>query len=117
MVVPPKQRVLRLQWPGGLLVSAGVLCRRRAEKNLAHLARRTAGDRTLARPRQRLVDISGFKYPETADVLLGFDVRPVADEHFAVGLGPQRLGDGGDVMDGNRPSSTSGFLTRDGPPA
>jgi hypothetical protein len=50
-------------------------------------------------------------------VLLGFDVRPVADEHFAVGLGPQRLGDGGDVMDGNRPSSTSGFLTRDGPPA
>jgi hypothetical protein len=34
------------------------------EKNLAHLARRTAGDGTLARPRQRLVQISGFKYPK-----------------------------------------------------
>src|SRR5262249_26142722 len=60
--------------------------------NLAHLARRTAGDGTLVGPRQRLVDISGFKYPETADVLLGLGVRPVGDEHFAVGLGPQRFG-------------------------
>src|SRR6202007_2286056 len=64
----------------------------RVEKNLAHLARRTAGDGTLARPRQRLVQISGFKYPETAHVLLGLGVRPVGDEHLAVGLGPQRLG-------------------------
>jgi hypothetical protein len=75
-----------------LLASAGFLCRSRAEKNLAHLARRSAGDGTLARPRQRFVHISGFKYPETAYVFLGLCERPVGDEHFAVGLGPQRLG-------------------------
>lgn len=69
-----------------------VLFRSRAEKNLAHLARRTAGDGALARPRQRLVHIGGFKYPETAYVLLGLGVRPVGDEHLAVGLDPQRLG-------------------------
>src|SRR5215831_19852244 len=85
-------RVPRPQWPGCLLACAGSLCRSRAEKNLAHLARRTAGDGTLARPRQRLVHISGFKYPETAYVLLGLGVRPVGDENLAVGLGPQRLG-------------------------
>src|SRR5262245_29601838 len=48
----------------GLSPFAGFLCRSRTEKNLAHLARRTAGDGTLARPRQRFVDIIGFKYPE-----------------------------------------------------
>src|SRR6516165_12249002 len=85
-------RVPRPQWPGFLLASGGFLCRSRAEKNLAHLARRPAGDGALARPRQRLVHISGFKYPETAYVLLGLGVRPVGDEHFAVRLGPQRLG-------------------------
>src|SRR5215470_17564913 len=85
-------RVPRPQWPGCLLASAGSFCRSRAEKNLAHLARRTAGDGTLARPRQRLVHISGFKYPETAYVLLGLGVRPVGDKHLAVRLGPQRLG-------------------------
>src|SRR3974390_620201 len=83
------------QWPGCLLAFAGSLCRSRAEKNLAHLTRRTAGDGTLVRPRQRLVQISGFKYPETAYVLLGLGVRPVGDEHRAVGLGPQRLGAAG----------------------
>ena len=36
--------------------------------------------------------ISGRHNPETAYVLLGLGVRPVGDEHFAVGLGPQRLG-------------------------
>src|SRR5262249_16768885 len=88
--IPSIRRVLRPQWPGCLLASVGSLCRSRAEKNLAHLARRTAGDGTLARPRQRLVHISGFKYPETAYVLLGLGVRAVGDEHLAVGLGPKR---------------------------
>ena len=36
--------------------------------------------------------ISGRHNPETAYVLLGLGVRPVGDDHFAVGLGPQRLG-------------------------
>src|SRR3569832_2083364 len=63
--------------PGCLLVFAGSLTRSRVEKHLAHLARRTAGDGTLARPRECLVHISGFKYPETAHVLLGLQVRPV----------------------------------------
>jgi hypothetical protein len=43
------------------------LFRSRVEKKLAHLARRIAGDGALARPRQRLVHIGGFQYPETAD--------------------------------------------------
>src|SRR5215831_20250729 len=59
-------RVPRPQWPGCLLASAGFLCRSRVEKKLPHLARRIAGDGTLARPRQCLVHISGFQYPETA---------------------------------------------------
>src|SRR4051812_15170838 len=79
-------------WPGCLLASAGFLCRSGAEKKLAHLARRPAGDGTLARPCDGLVHISGFKYPETTYVLLRLDVRPVGDEHVAVSLGPQRLG-------------------------
>src|SRR5664279_3748134 len=88
----PRHRPVK---PASLAVlSLPLRCSRRVrvEKNLAHLARRTAGDGTLARPRQRLVQIGGFKYPETAHVLLGLGVRPVGDEHLAVGLGPQRLG-------------------------
>src|SRR2546430_2612332 len=62
------------------------------KKNLAHLARRTPPNPTLAPPRQRLVHISGFQDPKTAYVLLGLQVRAVGDEHLAVGMGPQRLG-------------------------
>src|SRR5215469_4849931 len=40
----------RLQWPGCLPAFAGFLFRSRVEKKLAHLARRIAGDGTLARP-------------------------------------------------------------------
>src|SRR5882672_9677642 len=65
--------------------------RSRVEKKLAHLAGHIAGDGTLLRPYQRLVDISAFQYPKSAHVLLGLGVRPVGDEHLAVGLGPQRL--------------------------
>src|ERR1035441_10124410 len=69
--------------------------RSRIEKKLAHLANHIAGDGTLLRPCQRLVDISAFQYPETAHVLLGLGVRLVGDEHLAVGLGPQCLCVGG----------------------
>src|ERR1035438_10780013 len=54
----------------------------RVEKKLAHLAGHIAGDGTLLRPCQRLVDISAFQYPKSAHVLLGLGVRPVGDEHL-----------------------------------
>ena len=41
------------------------------------------GRGALARPRQRLVQICGFKYPKTVDVLLGLQVWPVGEEHLA----------------------------------
>src|SRR5437667_9822345 len=84
-------RVPRPQWPGCLLAFAGSLSRSRAEKNLSHLSRRPTGDGTLARPRQCLVQVSGFQYQKTAYVLLGLQVRPVGDEHLAIGLRPQRF--------------------------
>src|SRR6185369_15940857 len=60
--------------------------RSREEKKLAHLASHIAGDGTLLRPCERLVHIGAFQYPESAHVLLGLGVRPVCDEHLAVGL-------------------------------
>src|SRR5215472_3920757 len=57
----------------------------------AHLNRRPTGDGGLTPPRQRLVHVSGFQYPKTADVLLGFQVWPVGDEHLTTGLRPHRL--------------------------
>src|SRR5258708_9755124 len=51
----------------------------RVEKKLAHLARRIACDGALARPRQRLVHIGSFQYPETAHMLLGLCVCPISD--------------------------------------
>src|SRR5690349_16599851 len=52
----------------------------------AHLDRRPTGDGGLTPPRQRLVQINGFQHPKTADVLLGLQVRPIGDEHLAIGL-------------------------------
>src|SRR5262249_9688123 len=69
----------------------GSLFRSRVEKKLAHLARRIAGDGTLARPRECLVHIGGFQYPETAHVLLGVGVWPIGDEHRTISLLPHRL--------------------------
>src|SRR5436190_9876758 len=63
----------------------------RVEKKLTHLARRIAGDGTLARPRQRLVHIGSFQYPETAHMLLGLGVWPIGDEHRTIRLLPHRL--------------------------
>src|SRR5215831_19185987 len=57
----------------------------------AHLDRRPTGNSGLAPPRQSLVQASGFQHPETADVLLGLQIRPVGDERLATGLRPYRL--------------------------
>jgi hypothetical protein len=62
-----------------------------AVRDLAHLDRHPAGDDRLARPLERLVHVSGFQYRKTANVLLGFQIRAVGDEHFAIGLRPHRL--------------------------
>src|SRR6185436_4161792 len=83
--------VLRQQCPGRLLPSPGFLFGSRVEKKLANLARRIAGNGTLARPRECLVHIGGFQYPETANVLLGFGVWPVGDAHRTIRLLPHRL--------------------------
>src|SRR5437764_63041 len=69
--------------------------RSRVEEKLAHLAGHIAGDRCPLRPCKRLLQISGFQYPEPAHVLLGLDVGSVGDEYTAVGLLPQRLRAGG----------------------
>ena len=53
--------------------------------------RRTTRLSTLARPHQRLVHVSAFQYPKTADVFLGLKVRPVGDEDSAIGLRSERL--------------------------
>ena len=55
-----------------------------------HLDRRPTGDGGLAPPFQRLVQVSGFQHPKTANVFLGLRVRPVGDEHLTRGLQPQR---------------------------
>src|SRR5262249_35388578 len=60
----------------------------RVEKKLAHFAGHIAGDGTLARPRECLVHIGGFQYPETAHVLLGLGVWPIGDEHRTIRLLP-----------------------------
>src|SRR3989441_10410240 len=63
----------------------------RVEKKLAHLAGHIAGDGTLLRPRERLVHIGSFRYPETAHMLLGLGVWPIGDEHRTIRLLPHRL--------------------------
>src|SRR5215467_8973244 len=79
--------------PPKLILGTSVrsLFRSRVEKKLAHLARRIAGNGTLARPRECLVHVGGFQYPETAYVLLGLSVRPIGDEHRTIRLLPHRL--------------------------
>src|ERR1700731_819973 len=84
-------RAPRPRWSGCLLPFAGVLFRSREEKKLAHLAHRIGGDGALARPRECLVHIGAFQYPKSAQVLLGLGVWSVGDEHFTIGLPPQRL--------------------------
>jgi hypothetical protein len=64
---------------------------RRHEKDLSHLAIASSGGGAFARPRQRLVHVSAFQYPKTADVFLGLQVRPVGDEDSAIVLHSQRL--------------------------
>src|SRR5215472_10759494 len=77
------------------LASDGFLIRSREEKKLAHLAHRIAGDGTLAGPRECLIQVCAFQYPESAHVLLGLGVGSVGNEHLAVSLLPHRLRIGG----------------------
>src|ERR1700731_3874181 len=63
----------------------------RTEKDLSHLALPPSGGDAFARPCHRLVHVSAFQYPKTADVFLGLKVRPVGDEDSAIGLPSQRL--------------------------
>src|SRR5215472_13897114 len=63
---------------------AGSLFRSRVEKKLAHLAWRIAGNGTLARPRECLVHIGGFQYPETSHMLLGLGEWPIGNEHRTI---------------------------------
>src|SRR5579863_2544667 len=86
-----RARVARPRW---LFTRFGLLFRSREEKKLAHLAGHIAGDGSLLRPSECLVHIGAFQYPKSAHVLLGLGVRPVGDEHLAVGLLSQRLGVG-----------------------
>jgi hypothetical protein len=44
-----------------------------------------AGAMAPLRAHERLVHVSGFQYPKTTNVLLGFQIRAVGDEHFAIG--------------------------------
>src|SRR4029079_3345430 len=81
--MPPKSRRARL---------FRCSLRSRIEKKLAHLAHRITGDGALARPRERLVHIGSFQYPETSHVLLGLGVWPIGDEHRTIRLLPHRLG-------------------------
>ena len=77
--------------------------------DLAQLYRRPAGDDSLAGPRQRLVHVSGFHYRKTTNVLLGFQIRAVGDEHFAIGLRPQRLRLAGCAEAASEEPGTSSF--------
>src|SRR5262245_63206587 len=52
--------------------------RGRHEVNLSHLDLPPSGGDAFARPCHRLVHVSAFQYPTTADVFLGLKVRPVA---------------------------------------
>src|SRR5467141_2098907 len=58
----------------------------RIEKDFSHLALPPSGGDAFARPCHRLVHVSAFQYPKTADVFLGLKIRPVGDEHLAIGL-------------------------------
>src|SRR5580692_12592606 len=84
---PPVTRAVA----GSVVTAARLLPLSPPSENQAHFDRRPAGGGSLAPPRQCLVQVSGFQHPKTAYVLLGLQVRPVGEEHLAVGLRPQRL--------------------------
>jgi len=71
-------------------VTAGCAVWPYSEKR-SNLDRHPTGYGGLAPPCQGLVQVNGFQQPESAHVLLGLQVRPVGDEHLAIGLCPQRL--------------------------
>jgi hypothetical protein len=84
---PPDGRVQRLR--GSCCASAHSFAGAGTKKK--SLAPRPPNG-ALARPLQRLVQIRGFQDQKTAHMLLGFQMRTVRDEHFAIGLRPQCAG-------------------------
>src|ERR1700753_3377805 len=58
--------------------------------HLAHLDRRPTGNGDLPPPRECFLQTSGIQHRKTADVLIGFQVWPVGDEHLPTGLHPHR---------------------------
>jgi hypothetical protein len=60
------------------VLSLPLSCFRRAS-NRAHLDRRPTGDGSLAPPCKCIIQSSGFQHPKTAYVLIGLQVRPVAN--------------------------------------
>ena len=74
----------------------------RTEKDLSHLALPPSGGDAFARPGHRLVHVSAFQYPKTADVFLGLKVRPVGDEDSAIILLKNRSDRAGPIVCGRR---------------
>src|SRR5260370_37014074 len=86
----PRHRPVRPGIAGSVVTAARLLPLGLPSVNRAHLDRPPTGDGSLAPPRKCIIQISGFQHPKTAYVLLGLQVRPVGDEHLAIGLRPQR---------------------------
>src|SRR5262249_38039458 len=96
----PRHRPVRAASPAVLSLPRSCL---RWYPKRAHLDRRPTGDGSLAPPRKRIIQISGFQHPKTAYVLLGLQIRPVGDENLTIGLCPQRprAADGGEAANEN----------------
>ena len=63
----------------------------------------------LAGPRERLVHVGALQHPETTYVLLGFQIRPVGDQHLAIRLPSQRLRLAGWAEAASQDPGTSSF--------
>src|ERR1700754_108534 len=63
----------------------------RHEEDLPHLHLPARSGGAFARPRQRLLHVGAFQYPETADMFLRLEVRSIGDEDGTIGLCSQRF--------------------------
>ena len=74
--LPPVHSSRRWPW------LRGILSVRPDPLERLHFDRHLAGYNRFASPRERLVHVSGFNYPEAAaHVLLGLKLRPVGEDH------------------------------------
>src|SRR5581483_6731011 len=55
-------------------------------KKLSYFDRHSASDGGLARPLHGLVHVGTLQQPHTADMLLGLEIRPIADDDLSAGL-------------------------------